>query len=193
MRELGSKAERTGYDGVFKALGDEHRLQILSLLAKQEMSAGEILASMDVVQSTLSHHMKVLTDSGAVNAEKSGRWTIYSINMDALKRAEAYLADFVSGAENAASSEIAEKALEGKAAEKTSEGETAEKAPERKTAEKPEDRASLKEDVQKTVDAAESSRRQREEEREETFSIKEEGKSKKKGKKSKKSKKNGKK
>lgn len=94
------------YDGIFKALGDEHRLQILRLLAEKELSAGEILSSMDIVQSTLSHHMKVLTDSGVVAATRSGKWTIYSVNMEVVKNAALFLDDFLKEAQHAEKSEI---------------------------------------------------------------------------------------
>ena len=84
MRDFGGSMKREDYDGVFKALGDEHRLRILRLLAKKELSAGEILESMDIVQSTLSHHMKILVECGLVNDRKEGKWHHYSLNCDTL-------------------------------------------------------------------------------------------------------------
>lgn len=97
--------ESMGYDGVFKALGDEHRLQILELLSRKELSAGEILASMDVVQSTLSHHMKVLVDSGIVTAKRNGKWTIYSVNIKTARNAAIYLDEFLEEASHAEKAE----------------------------------------------------------------------------------------
>lgn len=107
MRDFGGSMKREDYDGVFKALGDEHRLRILRLLAKKELSAGEILESMDIVQSTLSHHMKVLTDNGVVTATRSGKWTIYSVNRPVLQDAAERLEAFLSEAEHAEKSDIA--------------------------------------------------------------------------------------
>ena len=107
MRDFGGSMKREDYDGVFKALGDEHRLRILRLLAKKELSAGEILESMDIVQSTLSHHMKVLTDNGVVTATRSGKWTIYSVNRPVLQEAAERLEAFLSEAEHAEKSDIA--------------------------------------------------------------------------------------
>lgn len=107
MRDFGGSMKREDYDGVFKALGDEHRLRILRLLAKKELSAGEILESMDIVQSTLSHHMKVLTDNGVVTATRSGKWTIYSVNRPVLQDATERLEAFLSEAEHAEKSDIA--------------------------------------------------------------------------------------
>ena len=76
---------------VFRALGDVHRLKILDMLAAREMNAGEILEAVDVVQSTLSHHMKTLTDAGLVIPRRSGKWTYYALDNKALQEAVAYL------------------------------------------------------------------------------------------------------
>ena len=69
----------------FRALGDGHRLRILDLLAETEMNAGELLEQVDVVQSTLSHHMKILCDSGLVICRKDGKWTNYSISPEGVE------------------------------------------------------------------------------------------------------------
>ena len=70
----------------FRALGDENRLRILELLADRELCAADILKSMSIVQSTLSHHMKILTESGIVNCRKQGKWSYYSIDRDVRAR-----------------------------------------------------------------------------------------------------------
>lgn len=121
MRDFGGSMKREDYDGVFKALGDEHRLRILRLLAKKELSAGEILESMDIVQSTLSHHMKVLTDNGVVTATRSGKWTIYSVNRPVLQEAAGRLEAFLSEAEHAERSDIAARARTALSEEKVKE------------------------------------------------------------------------
>ena len=121
MRDFGGSMKREDYDGVFKALGDEHRLRILRLLAKKELSAGEILESMDIVQSTLSHHMKVLTDNGVVTATRSGKWTIYSVNRPVLQDAAERLEAFLSEAEHAEKSDIAIRARASVAEERVQE------------------------------------------------------------------------
>lgn len=65
---------------IFKALSDETRLCIIDMLSCSELCAGDILASFDLSQSTLSYHMKILTDSNVVNARRDGLWMKYSIN-----------------------------------------------------------------------------------------------------------------
>lgn len=191
MRETNRNAERAGYDGVFKALGDEHRLQILRLLSRKELSAGEILESMDIVQSTLSHHMKVLTDCGVVTATRSGKWTIYSVNMEVLRDTEKALADFLREASSAGKSEIAAAVLRNKEEAGRAERKVSpvkESVPEKESVTEAE-----------TVPEAESIREESDtkEKISEARYVREDagkdGKEKKKGKKSKKSKKNGKK
>ena len=65
---------------IFKAFCDETRLTVLELLRSGEKCACVLLEKVDVCQSTLSHHMKVLVESRVVNARESGKWTYYSIN-----------------------------------------------------------------------------------------------------------------
>jgi len=64
---------------VFKALGDETRLRVLELLMEGEQCACVLLEEVDIGQSTLSHHMKVLVNAGIVSARNEGKWTYYSI------------------------------------------------------------------------------------------------------------------
>ena len=64
---------------VFMALSDVTRLKVLELLRLGEKSATMLLKKVGTGQSTLSHHMKILIDSGIVTARKSGKWTYYSI------------------------------------------------------------------------------------------------------------------
>ena len=57
---------------VLKAMSDENRLRILDLLREREYNASELLDEMDFGQSTLSHHMRILLQAGAVKARKNG-------------------------------------------------------------------------------------------------------------------------
>ena len=67
---------------VFKAFCDENRLMILEMLQNGEKCACVLLEKLNIVQSTLSHHMKILVESGIVSARKEGKWTYYSISPD---------------------------------------------------------------------------------------------------------------
>ncbi|WP_018211466.1 ArsR/SmtB family transcription factor [Desulfitobacterium hafniense] len=76
---------------VFKAFCDETRLAILEMLQSGEKCACVLLEKVEVGQSTLSHHMKILLESGVISARKEGKWTYYSISENGRKRALALL------------------------------------------------------------------------------------------------------
>lgn len=76
---------------VFKAFCDENRLMILELLQTGEKCACKLLDDLQISQSTLSHHMKILCDSGVVNGRKEGKWTHYSISMEGSRYAKELL------------------------------------------------------------------------------------------------------
>ena len=69
---------------MFKAFCDENRLQILSLLQSGEKCGCMLLEEMQITQPTLSHHMKILCDSGVVIGRKEGKWMHYSISEEGL-------------------------------------------------------------------------------------------------------------
>ena len=65
---------------VFKALCDERRQRILELLQGGEKCACVLIEQMDMPQSSLSYHMKILCDSGIVTGREEGKWTHYRIS-----------------------------------------------------------------------------------------------------------------
>jgi ArsR family transcriptional regulator len=65
---------------VFKAFCDENRLQILDLLRGGEKCACVLLEQLDLGQSGLSYHMKILVESGIVESRQEGKWTYYKIS-----------------------------------------------------------------------------------------------------------------
>lgn len=65
---------------IFKAFCDENRIRILRLLLTGEKCACKLLEEINVTQPTLSHHMKILCESGVVVGRKEGKWTHYSIS-----------------------------------------------------------------------------------------------------------------
>lgn len=83
---------------VFKALCDENRVKILKLLRTGEKCACRLLEEINVTQPTLSHHMKILCDSGIVVGRKDGKWTHYSISAEGVIQAQKYL-NIVTGKE----------------------------------------------------------------------------------------------
>jgi DNA-binding transcriptional ArsR family regulator len=76
------RATATQFASWFKALADPTRIQIVSLLARRgtPLNVGEIVAAVDVGQSTVSAHLKVLADVRFLLAEPLGTSTYYRIN-----------------------------------------------------------------------------------------------------------------
>ncbi len=72
---------------VFKAFCDVNRVQILKLLQHGEACACKLLEELSISQPTLSHHMKILCDSGVVTSRKEGKWMYYSISPEGSKQA----------------------------------------------------------------------------------------------------------
>ncbi len=67
---------------ILKALGEINRLKIVDMLSSGEMCACILLESFHFTQPTLSHHMKVLMDSGIVKCRKEGTWIHYSLDKE---------------------------------------------------------------------------------------------------------------
>lgn len=85
------------FERVFKAFCDETRLMVLFMLQKQPMYGSQLLQQVHVGQSTLSHHMRILIESGIVRAERSGKKTVYTIAADGLTYCHTLLTEFESG------------------------------------------------------------------------------------------------
>lgn len=62
---------------VFKALCDPKRLAILQLLGEGEKCACVLMEQLDMGQSAVSYHMKILCQSGIVLSRQEGKWTYY--------------------------------------------------------------------------------------------------------------------
>lgn len=65
---------------IFKAFCDEKRLEIIDILRTGEKCACVLLENLDMSQSGLSYHMKILTESGLIAARQEGKWTYYKIS-----------------------------------------------------------------------------------------------------------------
>lgn len=81
---------------IFKAFCDENRIRILKLLRTGEKCACKLLEEINVTQPTLSHHMKILCDSGIVVGRKEGKWMHYSISAEGAKVAADCLKELTS-------------------------------------------------------------------------------------------------
>lgn len=78
---------------IFKALCDEKRQRIIELLQSGEQCACVLLEQLDMPQSTLSYHMKILCESGIVEGRDEGKWTYYHISPEGSNKAVALLTE----------------------------------------------------------------------------------------------------
>ncbi|MDL2235533.1 metalloregulator ArsR/SmtB family transcription factor [Christensenellaceae bacterium OttesenSCG-928-L17] len=85
------------YIPVFKALSDETRLKIVQMLTCEQLCANEILDYFNMTQPSLSYHMKILTGSGLVRAQRRGGFTVYSVDKQTLSNTIALLEEFSRG------------------------------------------------------------------------------------------------
>ena len=69
----------------FKALSDKTRREILKLLNKRDMSAGEIAEHFDMSKPSISKHLDILREAELVSSEKKGQFIIYSINTSVIQ------------------------------------------------------------------------------------------------------------
>ena len=76
---------------MFKALSDPNRLLILETLQNEERCACRLLEDLEISQSTLSHHMKILCEAGFVDANRRGKWMHYSPNQEGFSKAKSIL------------------------------------------------------------------------------------------------------
>ena len=65
---------------IFKALSDPNRLRILKALQTKYLCVCEIKELLNLANSTVSQHLKILKDTGFIIEEKEGKWVNYMIN-----------------------------------------------------------------------------------------------------------------
>lgn len=94
------------YIPIFKAISDETRLKIIDILSCGEMCACDILEGLSISQSTLSYHMKILADSGLVNARRDGNWMRYTLNKGNMDQALDFIKAIASDKEECICKEV---------------------------------------------------------------------------------------
>ncbi len=76
---------------VWDALVDPTRREILKLLKKRDLSAGELFNYFDITKPSLSHHLSILKQAQLVAFKKNGQSIIYSLNTRALNEVSDYI------------------------------------------------------------------------------------------------------
>jgi DNA-binding transcriptional ArsR family regulator len=78
-------------EAALRALAAPHRRQILSLVRKGELSAGEIASHFDVTRPAVSQHLNVLKEAGLVNERRNGTKRLYRARPEGLAPVKEYL------------------------------------------------------------------------------------------------------
>ena len=74
-----------GFNDTMKALSDPTRREILDLLKKGSMTAGEIGENFDMTGATISHHLSQLKKSGLITESRGKNFIHYSLNASVLE------------------------------------------------------------------------------------------------------------
>lgn len=70
--------------GTLRVISDVNRLRILSLLIRQELCVCDIIATLGLGQSLVSHHLGVLRQAGLIRDRHDAQWVYYSIDPEKL-------------------------------------------------------------------------------------------------------------
>ncbi len=81
----------------FKALSDPVRREILQLLKRGRMSAGEIASHFDMTQATVSYHLRTLKKAELIYETKEKNFIYYSLNVSVVEEVMLWLSELKGG------------------------------------------------------------------------------------------------
>lgn len=79
---------------IFNALADPVRLRIVESMKSEERSVGEIVERLDIHQSGVSRHLRILAESGLVRMRPDGQKRLYSLRKEAFDQLETWMAGY---------------------------------------------------------------------------------------------------
>ena len=82
-----------GLQNTLRALSDPTRRDILNLLKKGRMSAGDIVDHFDVTGASISRHLSVLKDADLIRDKREGKYIYYELNASVLEEIMLFIAD----------------------------------------------------------------------------------------------------
>ena len=88
---------RRSSNKAFKALADPTRREILNLLRRGEMTAGELADRFEMTKPTMSHHFSVLKDADLVTTRRDGQQIWYGLNTTVIQDLTTWAMDLVRG------------------------------------------------------------------------------------------------
>ena len=83
-----------GHLSMFQALADPARLRIVEAMKSGECAVGDIVARMDIQQSGVSRHLRILAEAGIVQMRPDGQKRLYSLRKEAFDQLEAWLTGY---------------------------------------------------------------------------------------------------
>ena len=81
----------------FRALSDPTRREILNLLKKRSLSAGEIAGHFRMTGATVSHHLAILKDAGLICDRHEGKYIYYDLNLSVVEEVIGWLSNLGKG------------------------------------------------------------------------------------------------
>lgn len=89
-----------GFQNTMKALADPTRREILELLKKGKLSAGEIGEKFDITAAAISRHLSVLKEADLIRDERQGKFIYYELNVSVLEEIMLWLTSLKGDNEN---------------------------------------------------------------------------------------------
>ncbi|MEI8249721.1 MAG: metalloregulator ArsR/SmtB family transcription factor [Synechococcus sp. ELA057] len=84
---------------LLKALADPVRLQVIQALSQGERCVCELTGELELAQSRLSFHLRVLRQAGLLHAREQGRWVYYRLESQALQQIAGWLLSLEAGSQ----------------------------------------------------------------------------------------------
>ncbi len=82
-----------GFQETMRALSDPTRREILNILKKGRMSAGDIVEHFEVTGASVSRHLSVLKDADLIRDKREGKFIFYELNASVLEELLLWISD----------------------------------------------------------------------------------------------------
>ena len=90
---LGTKERNMGIQNTLRALSDPTRREILNLLKRGRMAAGDIVERFEVTGASISRHLSVLKDADLIRDKREGKYIYYELNTSVLEEVLLWVSD----------------------------------------------------------------------------------------------------
>ena len=87
------KEKKVGIQNTLKALADPTRREILNMLKKKDLDAGEISAAFDITDAAVSRHLSILKEADLIHDRRDGKFIIYELNVSVLEEVMLWMKD----------------------------------------------------------------------------------------------------